>query len=204
MTPLQNRVSTSFFKTYCPDPTVMYDFPELYQEFNQKFFDGDMPNLPLNPYKDKDGDLAFWTPAIKWSGRMTRTYGVFQPMSKYSCGGRITISKRLAPDPVAMKSTFIHEMIHMYLSYHGMDDGIKGHGPNFIKQAIRINRKLKELNLPYRINFYDREVTVDRPHVEAEIIKGEFTCGEEPDLDLGLKVQSHARHAFHTSFTYVQ
>lgn len=197
---LSTVLSDTFFQRYCPDPCAIYELHELYAEFNARYFGGELPLLKTIAETDENGEEWVATPTIKWEGRFKRLWGSYLPNGKGT--GIIKLARRAALDPVQVRSTLLHELVHAYLDMTGKDDGIKGHGPNFIWEAKRINTLCAQRNVDYRVNFYDEEVTLEQPIVYSDLTKTTIYCGK--DLDVALKMQSIFNAAFHDSYEYQQ
>jgi hypothetical protein len=193
-----NRLTSgSFFQRFCPDPTVMYDLGELYAEYNARYFNGELPVPEAITYTDDNDEQRVRYPRLKWNGTFRRVYGKY-----YFKDRSIHLARRIADDPVQVKSTLLHEMLHQYLHQQDLDDGIEGHGPNFIKYAKEINEKCAEQGVEYRINFYDVEITREDPAFYCDLIGQEVACFK--DLDLALRVKKVVEKAFNDSWTYYQ
>ncbi len=200
-TELKTTLSTSFFRRFCPDPTVMYDLGDLYAELNAKFFNGQLPVL-AETVRTVNGVERKTYPSLKWDGRLgRRTLGVYTPASKRG-NGKIRLARRIAEDPAKTRSVLLHEMLHKFLDLHSLDDGIAGHGPNFISEAKAINGHCTEWGVNYRIHFYDEEITREDPVFYSDVLKMEIDCRK--DLDFARKVQSVIRAAFDTNYEYHQ
>jgi len=87
---------------------------ELYKIFNSKYFNNTLP---------KSSDII-----IEWSGRLTASAGVCYPNPNRPIIRLSTHYHKDFPDDI--ECTLIHEMIHLK---------IKGHGPKFKEEIIRIN-----------------------------------------------------------------
>ncbi len=199
---LKSTLSSSFFRRFCPDPTVMYDLGDLYAELNARFFNGELPILPSDSYTDKNGETRTRYGTLKWDGRMgQRTLGTYKASSRRG-NGTIRLSRRIASDPVKTRSVLLHEMLHKYLDLKSMDDGILGHGENFVSEAKRINEACEKSGVGYRIHFYDEVVTRDEPFVISDLTKKEIYCGK--DLDIARNMQAVVRAAFDQKFEYFQ
>lgn len=192
---LSTTLSPGFLQRYCPDICATFDLPELYAEFNAKFFRGDLPLLNTTEITDENGEDRVLTQDIVWDGRYRTVYGKYVYGGKGRGKGQIRLAKFMAYDHIQVKSTLLHEMVHKYLDYMNQDDGIKGHGPNFIDQARRINAQCEEWNLPYRVNFFDLEVTKEQPEVYSDMLMTTVYCGR--DLDVARRMQAVIRAAFH-------
>ena len=200
MTEFKTTVSSKFLKRFCPDPTVMFDLGELHAEFNARFFDGKLPVTPVVTHTDENGEERRSYPRLKWDGRMRRLWGNYKPNGRGS--GEIKLARNAADDPVQVKSTLLHEMLHAYLDRTNRDDGIKGHGPNFIAEATRINAICADLGVAYRVNFYDVAVTKEEPEVYSDLLKTTIYCGK--DLDLARRMKTILNAAFDTHYVYEQ
>jgi hypothetical protein len=190
---LPTRVSDRFFRAFCPDPTVIYDLEKLYNEYNTKFFNGDLPELVRVIKKVKGGEITSYS-RLKWDGRLrSRTYGTYSSGSR-SGFGVIRLSRSIAKDPVLTKSTLLHEMLHQWLDLKGLDDGIRGHGEQFIRFAKQINLVCLTEGNQIRIWFYDRAITQDTPEFHCELI-GE-TIYSVKDLDITRSLDRVLNSAF--------
>lgn len=191
---LKTTLSDSFFARFCPDPCVIHDLVELYAEFNARFFLGTLPLLKTTEYEDDNGEMRVSTRDVLWDGRYRNAYGKYVPATKPG-HGQIRIARFTATDSAQVRSTLLHEMVHKWLDLKGLDDGIKGHGPNFIDAACNINALCEEWDLPYRVNYHDQEVTLEQPEVHSELLMTTVYCGR--DLDVATRMQSIIRAAFH-------
>lgn len=200
MTEFPATVSNKFFERFCPDPTVMFDLGELYAEFNAKFFDGNLRVPRVIERTDENGETWRKYPTLKWEGRYRTKWGTYKANNRGT--GEIKIARMAAKDPVQVRSTLLHEMIHAYLDQTNRDDGIKGHGPNFIAEATRINAKCEDLGVAYRVNFYDVAVTKEEPEVYSDLLKTTIYCGK--DLDLARSMKAVLNAAFDTHYVYEQ
>lgn len=191
---MKTTVSQGFFERFCSDICATHDLPALYAQFNAKFFNGLLPDLNIQTVVDDNGETHILTQDIVWDGRYRAVYGKYVPGLKRG-RGQIRLARFMAKDSVQVKSTLLHEMVHKWLDLKQLDDGIKGHGPNFIDTARDINAQCEEWDLPYRINFYDEEVTKEQPEVNSDLLMTTVYCGR--DLDVAKRMQSVIRAAFH-------
>lgn len=199
---LKSTLSESFFRRFCPDPTVMYDLGEIYAEFNARYFNGDLPILPCKTRTDDNGETWSRYDTLKWDGRMGRhSLGTYKASARRG-NGTIRLSRRIASDPVKTRSVLLHEMLHKYLDLKGKKDGILGHGGNFVTEAKRINELCEKTGVKHRIYFYDEEVTKEQPFVLPELLEEKIHCGK--DLDVARNMQSVMRAAFSQKFEYYQ
>jgi hypothetical protein len=196
---MKTTLSNSFFTRWCPDPTSIYDLVELYAEFNAKFFNGELPVLPTVTLTNDAGETWEKTGRIKWEGRYKRTWGTYTYNGKGT--GIIKLSKRCALEPFQTQSTLLHEMLHAYLDLTNQDDGIAGHGPNFIRKAKEINEKCDELEVGYRVDFHDEPITQEVAEFQVPLLMSSF---EFDDLDVAKKVESIINGAFAGSYEYLQ
>jgi hypothetical protein len=193
---LKTTLSPAFFNRFCPDPTVMYDLGELYAEFNAKYFYGELPLLPCATKVDKNGETRNVYGTLKWDGRLGKTtLGIYKR-------GTIYLNRKIAKDPIQTRSVLLHEMLHKFLDVKGWDDGIAGHGPNFIKEAKRINESCATRCVQYRVHYYDVPVTRAEPTYRSDLIGEDIHCVQ--DLDLARKMGSVIRAAFDTKYDYLQ
>lgn len=193
---LKTALSPAFFAQYCPDPTVMYDLGELYAEFNAKYFNGKLPLLPYEVKVDVNGETRHKYGTLKWDGRLGKnTLGCYKR-------GVIHLNRSIAKDPNQTRSVLLHEMLHKFLDVKGLDDGIAGHGPNFITEAKGINDACAARGVQYRVNYYDTPVTKSRPVYRSELTGGNIQCVQ--DLDLARKMGTIIRAAFDTKYVYNQ
>jgi len=191
----KTTVSSSFFQAFCPDPTSIYDLGELYAEFNAKYFDGNLRVLRVIEKTDANGDQRNVYPELKWEGRFRKLWGYYKPGNQRGTG-MIKIARKAALDPIQVRSTLLHEMVHKWLDQVGKDDGIKGHGQNFIDKARQINEICDRTGVKYRVNFYDVPVTKEEPEAFSDMLKTKIYCGK--DLDLARKMKSILNAAFET------
>ena len=183
-----NRLTTSFVTRFCPDPCAMHDLVALYDEFNSTFFDGALK--PLRTYSvEKDGEVYTYAHDLKWTGRFRTTRGKY-----YFADKSIKLGKWQAHTPYMVRSTLLHEMVHKYLDMKDQHDGVEGHGENFIREAVRINKKCEELRVEYRVLFYDEVVSREAPAFHAEIFNQEIVVVK--DLDLIRKFHGSLNAAF--------
>lgn len=197
---MQTTVSNSFFARFCPDPTVTFDLGDLHAEFNAKYFNGDLPVAAVKTRVDENGEEWRSYPALRWDGKFKKLWGQYKPNGRGT--GKIKIARAAAMDPVQVRSTLLHEMVHSYLDMTGKDDGIKGHGPNFIAEAKRINELCEAAGVSYRVNFFDVPVTKEQPEVECELLKTTIYCGK--DLDVARQMRTILNAAFDTKYDYAQ
>lgn len=195
---LSTKVSERFFRTFCPNPTVIYDLGELYNLYNAKFFNGELPELVSIVKKVKGEEVVTYT-RLKWDGRLrSRTYGTYTSTPRAG-HGVIRLGRFMAGEPIQVKSTLVHEMLHQWLDLKGLDDGVKGHGEQFILHARRINLVCQEENLPIRVNFYDQEILKETPEFQCSAI-GE-TIYTVKDLDIARSVEKVISAAFDGNHT---
>lgn len=193
---MKTTLSPAFFAQFCPDPTVMYDLGDLYAEFNAKYFNGELPVLPYATKVDKNGETRKIYGTLKWDGRLGKsTLGCYKR-------GVIYLNRKIAGDLNKTRSVLLHEMLHKFLDVKGLDDGIAGHGPNFIAEAKWINDTCAARGVLYRVNFYDVPVTKSRPVYRSELIGGDIQCVQ--DLDVARKMGSVIRAAFDKRYEYRQ
>jgi hypothetical protein len=200
MSEFSTTVSDSFFARWCPNPTRIYDLGEIYAEFNARFFNGELPVLRFTEHEDENGEIRRAYPQIKWNGKYRKLLGTYKPNGRGT--GEIRLARYIAPDPVQVRSTLLHEMVHAYLDKTKRDDGIKGHGPNFILEASRINAQCSDRGLAYRVNFYDVPVTKEEPEVYSDLLGTTIYCGK--DLDLARKMRTILNASFDTRYVYEQ
>jgi hypothetical protein len=197
---MQTTLSNKFFARFCPDPTVMFDLGEMYAEFNAKYFNGELPLADVKVHVDENGEEWRSYPNLKWDGKFKKLWGQYKANGRGT--GKIKIALQAAMDPVQVRSTLLHEMLHAYLDLTGRDDGIKGHGPNFIAEAKRINELCEANNFAYRINFFDIAVTKEQPEVECDLLKTTIYCGK--DLDVARQMRTILNAAFDSKYEYAQ
>lgn len=195
---MKTTLSDSFFKRYCPDPTAIYDLGELYCEFNAKFFNGALPLPKTVTTVDANGEEWRDYPLLRWDGKFKKLWGNYKPNGKGT--GKIKLARNAAMDSVQVRSTLLHEMLHAYLDMTHRDDGIKGHGPNFIAEAKRINEMCESKGVAYRVNFYDEAVTKEQPEVYCDLLKTTIYCGK--DLDVARQMRSILNAAFDSNYDY--
>ena len=188
----QTTVSNAFFARFCPDPCAIYDLGELYAEFNAKYFGGELPIQKVTSRTDENDETWHSYPRLKWEGRFRKLWG------NYTMNGRgtgvIKLARKCAEDPIQVRSTLLHEMLHAYLDMKGLDDGIKGHGENFILEAKRINELCEANGVTYRINFFNEEITKEQPIVYSDLLKTTLYLGK--DLDVARRMRKLLNSAF--------
>lgn len=198
ITELPVKVSNKFFRAFCPDPTAMYDLGSLYNEYNAKFFNGDLPELTRVVKKVKGVEIVSYS-QLKWDGRLrSRTYGTYTSSARPG-NGVIRLSRFVAEDPIKAKSTLLHEMLHKWLDLKGLDDGIKGHGEQFIKFARQINLTCQAEDIKVRVDFYNKEVVLETPEFQCGVI-GE-TIYSVKDLDIVRTLEKVINSAFNGNHT---
>lgn len=196
---LKTTLSDSFFNRFCPDPTVMLDLGDIYAEFNARFFNGKLPILAHKLVKSKTGETRRVYNTLKWDGRLGKTtLGRYKLRNGH---GEIRLSRSIAHNPTLTKSVLLHEMVHKYLDLTGQDDGIMGHGENFILTSKRINEQCEEKGFAYRVHFYDEEITKEEPQAFVDLIGKEIYLGK--DLDVARKMKSILNSAFDHKYDYV-
>ena len=103
--------------------------------------------------------------------------------------------------PFQIYSTLLHEMVHAWLDLKGADDGIEGHGLNFVLKSKEINEKCEVEEVGYRV-YYDGEViTQEAAEFQVPLLMSSFTFD---DLDVAKKVESVINGAFAGSYEYSQ
>jgi hypothetical protein len=199
MTEMKTTLSNSFVNQWCEDITSCYDLVETYSKFNANYFNGELPVLPTVTLSNEAGETWETTKRIKWDGRMKKSWGTYAPNGKGS--GVIKLAKMCATVPHQTYSTLLHELIHAYLDFRNEDDGINGHGANFIRKAKEINEKCEDKKVGYRV-YYDGEViTQEAAEFQVPLLMSSFTFD---DLDVAKKVESVINGAFAGSYEYSQ
>jgi hypothetical protein len=198
---LSTTLSKGFFRTFCPTPTHIYDLGKVYDELNTLFYDGQLEPLSKVLKKDKEGTERASYPMLKWEGRFQKILGMYSPSPKRGAG-LIRLSRRIASDPIQVRSTLLHEMLHKYLDLKGLEDGVLGHGENFILHSKAINERCESLVKPYRIHFLGQEITSEQPSFSVDLI-GESEFHVTKDLDVARKMKAVFRSSF-KGYTYRQ
>ncbi|KAI9488150.1 SprT-like family-domain-containing protein [Zychaea mexicana] len=133
------------------------DLHALFLAFDHQFFKGQLASVE-----------------IKWSTRMTLCAGICE----YKSGGYVVIK---LSEPLLkyrpredMVNTLLHEMIHALLFIQMRNDDHDGHGPEFLREADRIN-KTAGTNITVYHNFRDE---VD--HYRRHVWKCDGPCLEKP------------------------
>lgn len=190
---LPTTVSDRFFRSFCPDPTVIYDLAALYNSYNSRFFSGDLPELKRVVKKVKGKEVVCY-PDLKWDGRLrSKTYGTYTPAPRPG-NGKIRLSRSIASKPVKLKSTLVHEMLHKWLDLKGLDDGVKGHGPEFIRFAKQINLTCQADGIPIRVNFFGKPITKEAALFQCGFIGS--TVYSVEDLDIARSLEGAVEFAF--------
>lgn len=192
---LATTISNDFFIAFCPNPYEVYDLGELYAKFNAKYFNGELP--VVNPKISENGAKTY--SKLRWDKRLKRCWGVYRTARKPG-DGVISLSPTCVSTPFQVENTLLHEMLHKWLDLKGLDDGIKGHGPNFTQNASRINKLCQSLKVGYRIQFFDDSITRDLPVASAPILERTIACSD--DLDISRAMQSVLRAAFDKKYEY--
>jgi SprT-like family len=181
VTELNPTLNDSFFWRYCPNPLLLVDLEQAYAELNETFFNGLLP--------------ADAKHKLKWEGRFKNCLGTYNPINRV-----IKLSKKLAGKRKDIYSVLLHEMLHKFLDLSGEDDGVEGHGPNFISWASAINQRAESLGVDYRIHFLDVEITENPKLVCTDLgITLELT-----DLDVAVKAKRLAERVFNDDYDYYQ
>ena len=180
-TQLSTTLNDSYFWKYCPNPLLLVDVETAYNELNELFFENSLPS----DAKRK----------LRWEGRFRRCWGNYNPANKV-----IKLSKKLAGKQTEIYSVLLHEMLHKFLDITKQDDGIMGHGPNFIRYAAELNLKAEKLGVSYRVHFYDEEI-----HEEPKLVcKDLGVTIQLDDLDVARRARRLAERVFNDDYTYVQ
>ncbi|CAO3638940.1 unnamed protein product [Cunninghamella echinulata] len=138
---------------YDPNP----DLIELFLAFNDMYFDGQLGMVE-----------------VKWSTKMKVCAG----LCRYQSGGYCTIC---LSEPLLkfrprsdMINTLLHEMIHALLFVTKRFDNHESHGPEFLREADRINRRAGT-NITVYHNFND-EVN----HYKTHVWRCDGPCQHQP------------------------
>jgi len=196
---MKTTLSNSFVNQWCEDITSCYDLVETYAKFNAGYFNGELPVLPTVELSNDAGETWEITRRIKWDGRLKKTWGTYTPNGKGS--GVIKLAKMCTTVPHQTYSTLLHELIHAYLDLTNQDDGVAGHGPNFICKAKEINEECEKSGVSYRVDFDDKPVTQEVAEFQVPLLMSSFTFD---DLDIAKKVESVINGAFSGSYEYLQ
>ncbi|KAI9304963.1 SprT-like family-domain-containing protein [Cunninghamella echinulata] len=144
---------TSVGDEYDPNP----DLIELFLAFNDMYFDGKLGMVE-----------------VKWSTKMKVCAG----LCRYQSGGYCTIC---LSEPLLkfrprsdMVNTLLHEMIHALLFVTRRFDNHESHGPEFLREADRINRHAGT-NITIYHNFND-EVN----HYKTHVWRCDGPCQHQP------------------------
>ena len=145
------------------DPIPTNDLSELFNFCNQQYF-----NNELEP---SDGFALRFTRSVK-------LFGCFRYCLETSIDWAIEISGRLRDHPRALRSTMVHEMIHMlahqryrrtgdrlFLDEHpvpGQPFVNRGHGAFFLDQVERLNTNWPELGIAVKSLFGNHLYELDR------------------------------------------
>jgi hypothetical protein len=103
--------------------------------------------------------------------------------------------------PFQTYSTLLHEMVHAWLDLKGADDGIEGHGLNFVLKSKEINEKCEDEEVGYRVHFHDQAITREAAEFQVPLLESSFTF---TDLDVARKVESIIKGAFNSHYEYLQ
>lgn len=202
---LPTQVSDSFFRAFCSDPTTLYNLGELYDEFNARFFDNQLPELVKTVKLVKGVEVTSYD-RVKWDGRLgKKTLGTYTTARRPGYG-IVRLSRNIASEPIQVRGTLLHELLHAYLDLKGLDEGveagIKGHGKNFVSHAKKINEICSSLGVKYRVNFFDEEITEEEASFSCDLLKD--TVFRTSDLDIALQVKKVLNSALDSKFDYIQ
>ncbi|MFW5824468.1 MAG: SprT-like domain-containing protein [Marinobacter sp.] len=145
------------------DPIPVSNLFELFAQCNERYFDGEL--------EPTEGFVLRFTRSVKLSG-------CFRYCLDTSTDWAIEISGRLRDHPRALRSTMVHEMIHMlaHQRYRLTGDrsyldeqAIPGkpfvnpsHGAFFLGEVDRLNRRWPELGISVKSTFGDHLYEPDR------------------------------------------
>lgn len=125
------------------DATMNYDLQKKYNDFNQKFFAGELPDIPITWSNRKGvGGLVSYrfkakpgTPVRQKHAR--RNYGDYELIPGTM---KMTISRNFLRDEGSLDGIMLHEMIHVYMASIA---GLIGeqHGPNFMKMLRELSTR---------------------------------------------------------------
>lgn len=178
----------------------MYNLGDLYNSFNNELFNGELPELVLVVRKIKGEKVTSYS-RLKWDGRLSsRTYGTYSPSAQPG-KGIIRLARFMAGDPTLVRSTLLHEMLHQWLDLKGLDDGVRGHGENFILHSKRINLICQEKGYKFRVNFFNKEIVSDTPQFNCELISE--TIYSVKDLDIARTLEKVVKSAFNENYETV-
>ena len=126
-------------------PTVAY-LEERFDTFNELCFEGALPRIPikLSGARSFVGRLT-WRPVRDWRGRVVRREDFV-----------IRISKRFDLPEAEIEDTLIHEMIHYWIGWKGLQD-TSTHGKLF-------RAKMKEIN-----SLHGRHLTISHKSTPEEL-----------------------------------
>lgn len=138
------------------DSVMNYDPQSKYDEFNQKFFGGELPNIPIEwgNLKNVGGEVTFkfkakpGAPArLKHQRRDWNHYEMVPNTMK------MVISRTLLRDEAALDGIMLHEMIHVYMAAIA---GLVGenHGVHFERMRRELSVK-SGMNVPLTDNARD-------------------------------------------------
>ena len=98
---------------------------KYYNDFNQLFFNGELPGTVYLGVHD----------SFKVPGRYDYYVNDYGEITRQS----ISISRSFDYEPKQFRNILIHEMIHLYLIYFGIDNGKQEHGPKFMEMMNMMN-----------------------------------------------------------------
>ena len=142
---------------------------QKFEEFNQQFFAGKLPKLPieLSDAKSFLGICSFKTRKGK-DGK--KIYFDF----------KLRINTRIDLPEVEVEDTIIHEMIHYYIGYNQLEDA-SAHGPLFLHMMNTINEKYgRNITVSHKGTQEQNEQAIDTKqhwHVVAVIRFKDGQCG---------------------------
>src|SRR5574344_2528835 len=142
---------------------------QRFREFNQRFFGGKLPMLPIELSNAKSYlGLCAFKKNTSWLGK-TKKYDF-----------RLRISTRVNLTETELEDVIIHEMIHYYIGVNNLRDR-SAHGPLFRQMMNEINDKFdRHVTVSAKLTKEQREESVDRRvrwHVIAVVSFKDGRCG---------------------------
>ena len=130
--------------------TIPY-IEELFEEFNQQMFAGQLPKLPVEL-----SDAKTFLGVCAYKKRQTDD-------GKTECYDfKLRINTRLDLPEQEVEDTIIHEMIHYFIGVNQLED-VSSHGPIFLHMMNSINEKYgRHITVSHKSTQEQREQLVDK------------------------------------------
>ena len=108
-----------------------------FDEFNERFFGGDLERIPLFLARLDEGTMASFHLQKRNYDKVTLFYT--EPLNINGC--YIRVAKNLFDSEMEWRNTLLHEMVHFYVNKHADTLIEDQHGEEFKREARRINEQ---------------------------------------------------------------